>query len=110
MGTEFIERVSPVFFISLVALVLFKTFDPENFKRLQIFLHDKFGLSIVGNDGHSLTADEIADHFRDPPAKDKLAIPNEVQGSSQKRDLSFLSDDQLWRIIAQKYLPFQDQL
>jgi len=108
MGPEFMERVSRLFFISFVALALFKTFDPETFKRLQAYLHDQFGMSIVGNDGRALTPNEITDHFRDQPAKEKPVL-NEIQSSPQKRDLSFLSDEQIWRIIAQMYVP-QDQM
>ena len=92
MGPEFIERVSAIFFISLVALGMLKAFDLKSFKRLQKYLHDKFGMSIVGNDGHVLTSDEIADHFQDQPAKEK-PVPNEIQSNPQRRDLSFLSDE-----------------
>jgi hypothetical protein len=101
------ELVSRLFFISFVALALFKTFDPETFKRLQVYLHDQFGMSIVGSDGSALTSDEITYHFRDQLAKEKPSVAKEIQTSSQKFDISFLSDAQIWRMIAQKYLPDQ---
>jgi hypothetical protein len=84
--------------------MLLKTFDLESFEQIQKYLHEEFGMEIVGKDGRPLTPEEIKTHFPDPPQLAKPASDERI-GHYRKEDLASLSNEQLWKFIGHRYLP-----